>query len=366
MGNGSTGRSRQFGNLIMPTTFLGTHFPKSILWAKYELYCIDSIRKQIDTQFGNFCNLFINLTWFGPQFNNGQYDKFLELVDQNQTYDNLFLLCTVDPAMINPAQIQNLVTQLDYPTLYKIGNFDTEYHFNFFAPILATHFKSYTDQELKPINIQHVYINYNRKPRQHRVDFVKKLIEYDLTKYGVITLGKPDHTYDKDQANTLFFTINEDPADYIEQGHWFSTDRPDQFGIPHDVLSLHNMNYWQHHFLYIIGATEFNVWDDIFVSETQFKPILGLRPFLINGNIRTYQWLRDNGFRTFNHYFNNIDFEDPGLVHESLCRAIEFLATKTPAQIMELYQQMLPDLYYNRKRFYEYAAEQQYKIDHIF
>ena len=348
----------------MATTFLGTHFPSSYLWSTYELYCIKSIRRQIDIKFGDSNNLFINLTWFGPQFTNGEYDRFLELVNKKQSYNNLFLLCTVDPAMINPEQIQDIVRKLNYPALYKIGNFDTEYHFNFFAPVLKKHFQFYTDEELKLIDPKYVFINYNRKPREHRVNFVRQLIDKDLKKYGIVTLGKPNIIYDKDPANDLYFSIGETIESYSKNNHWFSG--PDQFEIPHDVLTLHRMDYWQQHFLYIIGATEFNVWDDLFVSETQFKPILGLRPFLINGNPRTYQWLRDNGFRTFNHYFDNIDFEDSETVHESLCKAIEFLATKSPAQIIELYEQMLPDLYHNRERFYKYADEQQYKIDHIF
>ena len=126
------------------------------------------------------------------------------------------------------------------------------------------------------------------------------------------------------------------------------------------------MDYWQHHFLYIIGATEFNVWDDIFVSETQFKPIIGLRPFLINGNIRTYQWLEDNGFKTFNRYFDGIDFTDEHQVHESLCQAIQYLTTLSKNDILELYNQMLPDLMYNRDRFFEFANEQEYLINHVF
>jgi hypothetical protein len=126
------------------------------------------------------------------------------------------------------------------------------------------------------------------------------------------------------------------------------------------------MDYWQHHFLYIIGATEFNPWDDIFVSETQFKPIIGLRPFLINGNVRTYQWLENNGFKTFNRYFDGIDFTDEHRVHESLCQAIQYLTTLSKNDILELYNQMLPDLLYNRQRFYEFADEQIHKQNHLF
>jgi hypothetical protein len=342
--------------------YIGTGFPPEWLWSKYEKHCIDSIMNQVEIKFPNSKNLVVNLTWFGPQFDNGQWAQYLEL--QGQQFDNLFLLSTVDPAMINPPQIEQMVQCLGNPQLHKIGNFDTEYHFNFFAPVLKTHFRSYTDQELELVSLEYIFINYNRKPREHRVNFVKQLINKDLKKYGIVTLGKPNVIYDKDPDNDLYFSIGEKIENYAEDNHWFKGT--DEFEIPHDVLTLHRMDYWQRHFLYIIGATEFNVWDDIFVSETQFKPILGLRPFLINGNPRTYQWLEDNGFKTFNKYFDWIDFTDPDRVHESLCQAIQYLATLTSNDILEMYNHMLPDLYHNRARFYEYADEQQYKINHIF
>jgi hypothetical protein len=354
------------------TKFIGNTFPKNHLWSEYETQCIDSIQRQIDTKFSNKKNLLVNLTWFGPQFDQHPgWKAYCQLIKQQETFDNLFLLSTVDPAMINPQQIKKIVVSLGNPKLFKIGNFDTEYHYNFFAPILKDSFKSYTNDELLLTEVRWLYINYNRKPRQHRVQLVKKLQEQQLDQLGIITLGRPDVVYDKDPGNQLYLSVGEDPADYVEFGHWSPGSHPtghqvDEFGIPHDVLSLHNPTYWRHHFLNIIGATEFNVWDDIFVSESQFKPIIGLRPFLINGNPRTYQWLVDNGFRHFNHYFEGIDFTDPDRVHESICQAVRYLSSLSSEKILDLYQSMLPDLWHNQQRFYEYAMEQQYKINHIF
>ena len=122
-------------------TFIGTKFPDQWLWSKYESSCIDSVQKQIENRFPTSKNLLINLTWFGPQFNNGSYNQFQQLVNNKIKVDNLFLLATVDPAMINQPQITDMIDLLGRPKLFKIGNFDTKYHFNFFAPILAEHFE---------------------------------------------------------------------------------------------------------------------------------------------------------------------------------------------------------------------------------
>lgn len=342
--------------------YIGVTFPKAWLWSQYEQHCIDSIMQQINTKYPDKINLFINLTWFGPQFDNGQWKQYEEL--KNKKFDNLFLLSTVDPAMINSDQIFDIQSSLGHPQLFKLGNFDTQYYFNFFAPILQQHFAKYTDEELLLTECKWVYVNYNRKPRQHRVKLVNCLLAEDLTKHGVVTLGKPNEIYDKDTDNHLFLSVGEQCEDYIKYGHWFGPG-PDEFGIPHDILSLHNMKYWKHHFLNVIGATEFNVWDDIFVSETQFKPIIGLRPFVINGNTRTYQWLRDNGFRTFNHYWPEFDLENSEIIHKELIRLIKHLCSQERHHLVDLYKAMLPDLYHNRSRFEQYAAEQQNKINNL-
>ena len=62
----------------MTTTFIGTTFPKSSDWYIDEKKLIESIRQQIDEQFPDSTNLFINTTWFGPQFDNGQWQKYKE------------------------------------------------------------------------------------------------------------------------------------------------------------------------------------------------------------------------------------------------------------------------------------------------
>jgi hypothetical protein len=89
---------------------------------------------------------------------------------------------------------------------------------------------------------------------------------------------------------------------------------------------------------------------------------------LINGNVRTYQWLRDNGFRTFNHYFPGIEFENitEDEVHQSIVQAIQYLTTLTANQLMQLYTDMLPDLLHNQSRFYTYAEEQRLFKDRLF
>ena len=106
------------------TDFIGQTFPADWLWSKYENQCIDSIRKQISVKFSGQRNLLVNLTWFGPQFDypGNAYDQFLK---HTGSVDNLFILSTVDPPMLQQSQIEHLLEQKGKPKLFKLGNFLT-------------------------------------------------------------------------------------------------------------------------------------------------------------------------------------------------------------------------------------------------
>lgn len=345
------------------STLLTKSFPREWLWGRYEQDYLTSLQQQIDTVYAGQRNLIINMTWFGPQFPEHAWRDF-QALPRYPKWQNVFLVAMVDPPMLNSDQIQNLRHDLGDPEIYCLGNFDGPWHFNFFAPVLRDNFFRYRDQDIYPRRFDYAFINYNRKPRQHRVALVRELHRRALQHLGIITLGRPNRIYDKDETNDLFLSIGQRTEDYRSAGHWFQGE--DEFGIPHDVLSLHCLDLWQRHFLYVVSATEFNVWDPIFVSETQFKPMLGLRPFVINGNVRTYQWLEHHGFRTFEQYWPHLDLRDESKVHHNICDLVQYLGDLGAEGLHDLYQQMLPDILHNRSRFWQFALEQGHKIHNIF
>ena len=347
-------------------TYVGNTFPESWIYGKYEIEIVEHLKKAISTAFPYQKNLLVNTTWFGPTFDNGEYAKALEHAG---SVDNLFIVATVDPWYMSEPDQEYFIKKIAPKKVYKIGNFDnSDYEFNFFAPVIAKHFASYDNNDLLLKDIKYKFINYNRKPRFHRVELVKQILENKLDQYGIVTLGKPDRTYDQDPNNTLFLSIGEKVEDYVPYGHWFDTDQNDPTGIPHDMFSLHNWDAWQHHFLYVIGATLFYPWNDVFVTQDQFKPMIGLRPFVINGNNRTYKWLRNRGFKTFNHYFDFVDLEQDheDSVHPSIIAILKWLTKTSNSDLLNMYNDMLPDLYHNKQRFYEYANEQDHKIKNMF
>lgn len=348
----------------MPTTFIGTTFPPTSQWYRDEIDLIQRIKEQIDQTYGSKQNLFINTTWFGPQFDNGEYQKFISITERKK-FDNLFLLAAADPVFLNAEQIQEVQTRSGATQMFLCGHFDGAYQFNFHSLVIPKYFQTYATDDLLMTTADHIYICYNRKPRSHRVELVRKLIANGLQDCGIITLGKNDPTFSQTNENDLFLTIGETPDDFAKEGNW---NLPMDLGIPHDIHSLGNMQLWRSHFITIVSETEFFPWDNLFVSEKTWKPILGLRPFLINGQTGIYKYLCDHGFRTFTNYFDSIQIENVAEyeVHDSIIGALKFLQTMSKDQLSDLHRQMLPDLLYNRERFFEFAKEQRHRIDNLF
>ena len=325
-----------------------------------------SIQKQILERFGDDQNLLINLTWFGPQFGGEGWNRLQNLILSNEKFNRIFWIGLIDPATLSPELIDNIEKKLQVKEKYYIGQaFPGNQTFNGTSLMIHDHLPEYNVDDLKLSSIQFLYLNYNRRPKPHRIELVEKLVVNKLNNFGLVTLGKDDQPYSVSQGKStnLFFKIENDAKsdDSVCGTGSFG-------GISHDVATLGRLDIWQKHFLNIVSESEFNPWDTTFVTEKTWKPIIGLRPFIINGQTDAYQWLRNNGFKTFNHYFNGIELENikEYKVHDAVVEVVKYLTTVDKKEIMAMYNDMLPNLYYNRNRFFEFVEEQRYKLHHLF
>lgn len=321
-------------------------------WAKTEKWMIQSIFDQIDAKWPNDKNLVINTTWLGPAF-----DSWERLLSKNYCCDNLFWLALVDPVPMLPHHIKQVEEKFQAKCVKYIGlGFEGEYRLD--TPsiaILEGDIPHYEEQEkILPLSFKYRYINYNRKPHAHRIDMVNKFFEHKLDSYGIITLETTDnYDYDIGQGKTCP-TVSNIPPEYAHENLYEPT--------------LGCLYLWQNHFLNIASETEFFPWDNMFVTEKTWKPILGLRPFIINGQTKIYSWLRDQGFKTFNHYwdFANIENVKEFEVHDSIIEVVKYLCNTDEATLGEIYRDMLPDLQHNKQRFFEFAREQKNKVNSLF
>jgi len=337
---------------------VGTTFPKYSEYGKYEVHIFNSLVKQVENKFKDKSNLVINTTWFGPQFDNIQWQKALSFTNN---FDNLFLLSVIDPLYLQNEDLDILLEKYKVKNVYKIGMFeDSIYEWNFHALIGNNVMPKYSEQEVLLQDPKYVYMLYQRKPRYHRIEITEILRQRNLLQNGIVTLGGPDPEtkWEGHHKDWEVLKIEDYPENYLGAG-----DAKDAFGgVPDDLATVGRLDLWRSHFLNISSETVFDEWDPLLVTEKMWKPMIGFRPFLVHGNPRTYKWLRDRGFRTFNKYWKHIDAETLG-AHDTVWQVIEFLKTQ---DLSKMYIDMLPDLRYNKERFYEFSLEQEYKMENIF
>jgi hypothetical protein len=345
-------------------TVIGGTFPPQWQYGPEEIEIVGSTGKQISSKFADQQNLLINTTWFGPQFNNNQWNKLEQLISSGKTFDNLFLLSVIDPLYLSKENIAYIETNLKISKTYRIGMFDKSPHeWNFHAVTGAKHCPSYSKSDLIMQEPEQVFLLYQRKPRRHRIEITKLLIEQGLDVHGIVTLGSNKNSaFDWTEGLDLKPQMIDDlPQNYKHNG-----EHDDFGGIPNDLVTLGRLDLWQNHFLNIISETEFNDWDPTFVTEKTWKPIIGLRPFVIHGQRDVYTWLKCKGFKTFDRYWPHVPCQSGEDQHGNVISVIEFLCQKTKSELQDMYLDMLPDLEYNRNRFFEFAVEQKHRIDHIF
>ena len=344
----------------MTTKFIGTTFPLNQQYGRDELSVVDSTRQQIAAAFPDGNNLIINTTWFGPQFDNGLWDQLQMLIQQKQSFDNLFFIIVIDPIYISDEQISMIESVFGTKTTYFMGHRkDSPWYYNFEAWVLDKH-SNYLLDQLALKSPDHVFLCYQRKPRSHRVILAQELVAQGLHTRGILTLGDNNDGYDWSEGRSM-------PAIKLDEDiNNINPPVNEAFGIVNDLGSLGNLDRWQRHFLNIVSETEINNWHPLFVSEKTFKPLLGLRPFVIFGQTEVYKFLKKHGFKTFSQYWKHIPIEDGEDQLGNVVQVVKFLCEQSSAELTSMYNDMLPDLIYNRQMFFDFAKKQEYTIAHLF
>ena len=347
-------------------TRVGTHFPADWQYGPQEIEIINKTARQIEDKFGSSRNLLISTTWFGPQFSNGEWQKIEQLFQNNARFDNLFLLSVIDPLYLMDKDISEMCVRFGIKEIYRIGMFDAgKYEWNFHAIVGPDVMPNYKNEDVMLKECNKDFLCYQRKPRPWRVDFAKLAIDNNLVNNGIMTLGAmSEGDLDWSEGRTWEpMTLDESHEPYKHDGQ---NNKADYGGIPNDLVTVGSLDIWKQCLLYISSETCFNHWEPVFVNERIWKPMIGLRPYIIQGNPKTYKWLEKNGFRTFNRYWSHVDLECSIDVLNDHIKVLKFLESKSKDDKMTMYQDMLPDLIYNKQRFYEFSKEQKHKMENIF
>jgi len=242
---------------------------------------IKIIADQVSDKFPNEINLVADGTWLdSPK----SYDNLKEIYLQVPRIDNFFIVGTVDKIH---------TYGINYPSnpdlkLFQIGTICDDYfhpyrlEWGIWSAVKL--FKKYTDEELKLFYSPNIkpYICYQNKPHLHRQQLTYKLLKEGLLDKGIITLKKnPGEEFIYPELTEL--SVEE----FIERQYYL---HPNEYIDPYFEkqipYSLGELKYWQNSFLNVVSETFANDGSTPYITEKTVKPILGLRPFIINGNYR--------------------------------------------------------------------------------
>ena len=255
-----------------------------------------------------------------------------------------------------------------FEKVHHIGNTNKGYYFSFWLEFIKDNWKYYNKEKYKSEpklvrsatvgeNGKH-FLCYNRKPHDHRVSILNKIHAVGLEKFGIISATIENKGYSFPNPIILDETHDDKTLKIINE--WEGQNE-------NDIISLGDANNWQRHFLTVV--TETTIHTDVLLSEKTFKPIMGLRPFLILGDQNLYKKLKEMGFDIFEDMFSDIlislshpDYENRA---DYIVEQLDKLSAFSYSELDEKYKDLLPRLKANRKRLEEVIDENSNRIDNI-
>ena len=278
----------------------------------------------------------INSTWYS----NDDHQQVLAYLRQTPV-DYIVLVSMLDPAIVKPDwfhEFSHKVIGLGYYT--GLGEID------FWALVLDRYFETPPLIDLVRVDrIDCAYMCLNRKPHWHRLEFYQQLEQLKLLDYGLVSLG----------SNNGIAVRSVEPD--IPVPNLTPNSGTEQNGIANDICSLGSVKSWQRCFLNIVTETVYSINQHYFVSEKIYKPILGMRPFLVYDVDGAHKWLSSRGFLTYQNDFQ--DISDLDLLNP--INIAPFLGVLC-GQPNSYFQHKLVDLnqkiMYNRTQFYKYVNDQ--------
>lgn len=298
-------------------------------WESYNAV-IDNFEKSCNQKYPNQTVLFLDNTY-------QNLEKVTDIVSAHEC-DICLIFSLIDPPFPWRYLKEQLLIKFPNKKFLFIGC-DHAPDFEINLPFLWFYQKlqRYPDNELLPTTFDYTFLSYNFKPHVHRTRLIDTMTEQNVIQFGYCSLPRAGN-----------------------YSHRFSN-------------SLGDMDLWQRHFLNIVNKVVFRAYSEpLCIGEKLFKPILGLRPWIINGSTRYYHELRTMGFDCYEDIFPvreleiELDSVDATMAknHHIICDVIRSLHGKN---LKELYQQLLPRLLANRAHWEKLCQDltQKFCIDLI-
>lgn len=282
----------------------------------------------------------INSVWYTKDYHQQVLAKLRQL-----TFDQIVLVAMLDAAIPHPEWYQ----EFKCPVL-AVGYYPGANQLDFWALFVDHYLTAPKISELaNPELITYPYMCLNRKPHWHRVRLYNQLTQLGIVDSGLVSMGG------EGQAAKLL-------PDDCEHDELAPNATRNQTGLPNDIASLGLLSNWQGHFLNVVTETVYNINQHYFVSEKIFKPVVGLRPFLVYDADGAVKWLTDRGFDSYvNDFFDisDLDLLDPS----NTAPFLKTLCEQPKSYLRSKFVALMPKLLYNRNQFVTYVAQQKQIIN---
>lgn len=277
----------------------------------------------------SFCSptdLFINSIW-------GEVDNnLIELIKQKPSRAIIYSGMDWENTVCKK-DFHNFINKHIKNTLY-IGNSDGIGYFSFWLFFIEKYYNPYPIKQVEFKNPEHLYMCLNRKRHSHRIELVDRLKEEGLIKYGLVSLGG-DLENNIPQLN---LNVDVKKVDGNKATDYRTGD------IPNDISSIGDLTNWNNTLINVV--TETTTHTHTFISEKTWKPIIGLRPFMIVGDSKIYSYLKEYGIDTFDDLFGT-GYEHPW-VHNRIEWVISNLKKYSNTNLLDMYKDLYPRLVKNK------------------
>ena len=281
----------------------------------------------------------INSVWYSEDYHQSTVLPYLK----NHAIDGIVLVALLDAAIPRPEWFSH------FAPVYTVGYYPGTGFLDYWALFLSSYFQSpHLTDIARADTIARPFMCLNRKPHWHRVKLYNQLKSLNLTSAGIVSLGgentAPVQTIDDDVD-----IVNLTPNAGLEQN-----------GIPNDISSLGNIAKWQQCFFNVVTETVYDINSQYFVSEKIYKPILGMRPFVVYAPDGGTQWLTDRGFETYHRDFQDITDKDPSQP-KNVAEFLQTLAEQPKTYWQKKFLELSEKLVYNKNHFGTYVDQQRKK-----
>lgn len=238
--------------------------------------------------------------------------------DTNQFFDNFIpYLKTIDLPPNKVLYATGSINAVDAYSLWCKRHYEKEEIKILYYPYFEDYYVDRT-KEINPTGLTNrnkKFICLNRVLSTHRPLFVSLLIKYNLLELGIVSLFKDDGCLTLGKVIPEIFGSDI----YRESNDKFKQDVNDGFKVLKQIAPIiadskdgsHNfgseVSYELHHQAYfnVIAASRFeSFFNELHLTEKEFKPILCKQPFICLALPGQLNALKKLGYKTFDKWFN--------------------------------------------------------------